>query len=105
MPHLLQLTRRPGPASDEPRFPFTVPAIAALTTLDLSAPVTLLVGENGSGKSTLLEALAIAAELTAVGSQDLARDGTLEAQRALAAELRLAWSRRSRKGFFLRAED
>lgn len=105
MPHLLSLTRRPGPESDEPRFPFTVPAIAALTTLDLSAPVTLLVGENGSGKSTLLESLAIAAELTAVGSYDLARDGTLEAQRALAAELRLAWSRRSRKGFFLRAED
>jgi predicted ATPase len=42
-------------------FPFTVPAIRALTKmpeLEFHPRVTFLVGENGSGKSTLLEAIA-----------------------------------------------
>ncbi len=86
-------------------FPFSVPAIETLTELDLRAPVTLLVGENGTGKSTFLEALAIAADLPAVGSARLTSDPTLEAQRRLADRLRLSWRGRSRRGFFLRAED
>jgi predicted ATPase len=67
--------------------------------------VTLLVGENGAGKSTFLEALALAAELPAVGSTRLAADPTLAAQRRLADRLRLTWRGRTRRGFFLRAED
>ena len=38
-------------------YPFTIPAIKNLN-LNLSKPVTFLVGENGSGKSTILEAVA-----------------------------------------------
>jgi predicted ATPase len=86
-------------------FPFSVPAIRSLETIDLPVPVTLLVGENGTGKSTFLEALAIAAQLPAVGSARLEQDPTLEAQRALARRFRLTWRGRSRRGFFLRAED
>jgi predicted ATPase len=86
-------------------FPFSVPSVATLTSLDFGAPVTLFVGENGSGKSTLLEGLGVAAELPAVGTTRLARDPTLEAQRALARRLRLTWRARTRRGFFLRAED
>lgn len=86
-------------------FPFSVPAIRSLETLELPAPVTLLVGENGTGKSTFLEALAISAQLPAVGSARLEQDPTLEAQRALARTFHLTWRRRSRRGFFLRAED
>lgn len=87
-------------------FPFSVPAIASLTQLEVATPVTLLVGENGSGKSTFLEALAIAARLPAVGSTRLADDPTLEPQRRLAGHFRLTWrGRRSHRGFFLRAED
>ncbi len=93
-------------APDEPAtFPFSVPSIASLETLAFDSAVTLFVGENGSGKSTLLEALAIAAELPAVGSGRLAADRTLEAQRRLALRLRLTWRSRTRRGFFLRAED
>ena len=44
-------------------FPYSIPAIRALATLDFASPVTFFVGENGSGKSTLLEAIAIAAGL------------------------------------------
>lgn len=86
-------------------FPFSVPAIRTLESLELTAPVTFFVGENGSGKSTLLEGIAAAARLPAVGSADLADDGTLGAQRALGDALRLVWSRRTTRGFFLRAED
>ena len=94
--------RRP---EGEPGFPFGVPAIATLEELAFPTPVTLLVGENGAGKSTFLEALALAADLPAVGSTRLAADPTLAAQRRLADRLRLTWRGRTRRGFFLRAED
>lgn len=86
-------------------FPFSVPAIRSLEAIDFSAPVTLLVGENGTGKSTFLEALAIGAQLPAVGAARLDQDPTLAAQRELARSFRLAWRGRTRRGFFLRAED
>jgi predicted ATPase len=82
-----------------------VPAIATLERLELSTPVTLFVGENGSGKSTLLEAVAIAAGLPAVGAARPAADPTLAAQKRLADRLRLSWTKRDHRGFFLRAED
>ena len=102
-PFLRTVERRPG--GDEERFPFTVPAIRTLSALELRGPITFFVGENGSGKSTLLEAIAAAAGLPAVGSDDVKSDGTLAAQRALGKALRLVWSRRTKRGFFLRAED
>jgi predicted ATPase len=67
--------------------------------------VTLLVGDNGTGKSTFLEALALAAGLPAVGSSRLEDDATLVDQKKLARALRLSWKGRTRRGFFLRAED
>lgn len=86
-------------------FPFSVPAIASLDEVAFDGPVTLLVGENGTGKSTFLESLAVATGLPAVGSASPRYDPTLNAQRALAARLRLSWRRRTHRGFFLRAED
>ena len=86
-------------------FPFDVPAVRSLETLELSPGVTFFVGENGSGKSTLLEAIALAAELPTVGSDETRDDATLTAQRALAKHLAMTWTRRSKLGFFLRAED
>ena len=88
------------------RFPFTVPAIASMSSLDVDAPVVCFVGENGSGKSTLLEAIAIASNLPSAGSVDLARaDPTLHEQGVLARALKLAWRLRTNRGLFLRAED
>jgi predicted ATPase len=41
-------------------YPFTVPAIRALRTLEFArSRITFFTGENGSGKSTLLEAIAL----------------------------------------------
>jgi predicted ATPase len=102
-PFLREITRRGD--GDPSRFPFSVPVVRALETLRVDSAVTFFVGENGSGKSTLLEGIAAAARLPAVGSADLDADATLAAQRELGDALRLVWSRRTPRGFFLRAED
>ena len=86
-------------------FPFTVPAIRSLGELSLDTPVTFFVGENGSGKSTLIEGIALAARLPTVGGTDSSRDATLASQRVLARALKLTWTTKSTRGFFLRAED
>ena len=101
---LREIHRRPG-HGDEHRFPFSVPTIRSLDVLRVDSPVTFFVGENGSGKSTLLEAIAMAAHLAAIGSADLKKDGSLDAQRYLAYALKLVWTRHTARGFFLRAED
>ena len=101
----VQLTTLSYSAGAMGEFPFSVPAVATLETLDLDAPVSVFVGENGSGKSTLMEGLAIACDLPAVGSARPAADPTLVPQRHLARRLRLTWRYRSHRGFFLRAED
>ncbi|HEX6943689.1 MAG TPA: AAA family ATPase [Gemmatimonadaceae bacterium] len=103
MIHLCSLTLTSGNRATA--FPFSVPTISTLTEIEFEAPVTFFVGENGSGKSTLLESLAIATKLPAVASTSPRDDETLAAQRELAAALRLAWTRRTHRGFFLRAED
>jgi predicted ATPase len=107
MSHLLRMALKSPPpgGTDASAFPFSLPVVQQLPALDLSAPVTLFVGENGTGKSTVLEGLAAAAELPSLGGSDLEFDLTLAPQRRLGAALRLSWARRSRKGFFLRAED
>ncbi len=87
------------------QFPFNIPALQELSQLTFSAPVTLLVGENGSGKSTLLEALATAVGSITVGAADAERDPSLQTVRQLADQLKLVWQKRTRAGFFLRAED
>lgn len=104
-PLLLSVSRSPAAEWDARRFPFSVPALREFESLDCNAPVTLFVGENGTGKSTLLEALAVAADLPALGSDAPREDPTLQAARTLASALRLAWRVRQRHGFFLRAED
>ena len=95
--------RRPG---DGAGHPFSVPAVRTLDRLDLDVPVTFFVGENGSGKSTLLEGIAAAADLPTIGSAgDVWRDDSLLAARALGGALRPVWRTKTRRGFFLRAED
>ena len=108
--HLRSVTLRLPPERLADRFPFDIPVIRSLLEnisqpLEFDQPVTIFVGENGSGKSTLIEALACAASLPVVGSEDGNRDQSLAHVRPLADCLRLTWNRRSHRGFFLRAED
>ena len=105
MPFLRSVAPKQSLRDGRKTFPFSVPVVRALETVELPTAVTFFVGENGSGKSTLLEGIAVAAGLPTIGSHSVADDESLAAQRALAKELRLVWSERTRKGFFLRAED
>lgn len=86
-------------------FPYSIRIIRNLTQLELSSQVTFLVGENGCGKSTLLEAIACAARSITVGSESVTTDRSLAAVRSLAKDLRLSWSKKTNRGFFMRAED
>jgi predicted ATPase len=103
-PFLHRVESRPE-KFDRTRFPFNLPAFSQELDLEFRTPVTLFVGENGSGKSTLLEALAIASRAITVGSAEAADDTSLEGVSSLARAMRLSWTRRSHRGFFLRAED
>lgn len=73
--------------------------------MEFTSPVSFFVGENGSGKSTLLEAIACAIDSIVVGSESLKTDKTLGTVQQLARHLKISWQKRTRKGFFLRAED
>ncbi len=93
------------PLEDAPAFPFSLPFVRSIERIQIDSDILIFVGENGSGKSTLLEALAIASKRISIGSTDLEREPTLAAVQPLARRLRLGWSSRTSKGFFLRAED
>ena len=88
------------------QYPFSLPVVRDLDTLDLHPAVTFLVGENGSGKSTLMEALAVAWGFNAEGGTKNFRFGTRASHSVLHEYLRLIKGvKRPRDGFFLRAES
>ena len=105
MYHLTSLVLREINSREADAFPFTLEIIRSLHEIQFTSPVTFFVGENGSGKSTLLEAIACAVESVTVGSESVKMDRSLAHIRKLAQYFRLAWTKRTRKGFFLRAED
>ena len=105
MIHLREISRNHNPTKTEAKFPFNVPVIESLDSLEVNAEVTFFVGENGSGKSTLLEAIACAVGSISVGSESVSLDPTLEEVRQLANTFKLTWNKKTRRGFFLRAED
>jgi predicted ATPase len=100
----LRLKRDKVPSFDA--FPYCLPALRRLHSLELHPHVTFVVGENGSGKSTLLEAVAIAAGFNAEGGTRNFRFDTRRSHSSLHEHLTLVKSaRRARDGFFLRAES
>ena len=87
-------------------YPFNIPAIRGLETLEFHPQVTFFVGENGSGKSTLVEAVAVAAGFNAEGGSRNFNFATRRSESALHKHLRLArGTRRPKTGYFLRAES
>ena len=88
------------------QYPFSLPAVRALESLDFHPAVTFFIGENGSGKSTLLEALAVAWGFNPEGGSRNFRFSTRSSHSDLHQHIRLQRSpRRPRDGFFLRAES
>ncbi len=103
MLHLRRVEMKPNAPNGA--FPFALPLVRHFEPLQLDSAVTFFTGENGAGKSTLLEAIAASAGLPAAGGFDIESDESLGAARKWGKYLRLSWASRTRRGFFLRAED
>jgi predicted ATPase len=103
---LVRATLRREKVTSFAEFPFSIPSIGGLDTLEFDRPVTFFVGENGAGKSTLLEAIAIGMGLNPEGGSRNFRFATRASHSGLSDCLRLSRSvRRIRDSFFLRAES
>ena len=87
------------------RYPFSLPLFQTLEELPFHTPVTFFIGENGTGKSTLLSAIAAAIGSIVVGGASLDNDPDLASAHELSDCMKLQWHAKTRKGFFLRAED
>src|SRR5215468_8406189 len=88
-------------------YPFNIPVLRGLSTISLTRRVCFFVGENGSGKSTVLEAIAEHVGFNREGGGRNFHRETTESVRStspLARALRLSWTKKLTRGFFLRAE-
>jgi predicted ATPase len=91
---------------DPAAYPFSIPAIASLTALELDPRVTLLCGANASGKSTLIEAIAVACGMNPEGGGRNVQFETRASHSPLGDIIRLVrGARHPRTDFFLRAES
>lgn len=101
----LRSTSLKAAAAQMEGFPFHLPLVRNFRELEFHSPVTFFVGENGSGKSTLLEAIAAGIGSITIGADDIENDESMQAARRLGRQLKLSWQKKTRLGFYLRAED
>jgi predicted ATPase len=87
-------------------YPFNIPVVRNLQEINLRSRVCFFVGENGTGKSTLLEAIADHCGYGRQGgSRNMSGGEPDRSTRLLSRSLRLSWSNKIMRGFFLRAES
>ena len=81
-------------------YPYNVPAIAHLESLEIDRDVIFIVGENGTGKSTFLEALAYKCGFTGGGGGRSVDLGLTDPSLKLASVMTLSWRQKNKQGFF-----
>lgn len=87
-------------------YPFCLPAVSGLHTLDFHPRITFLVGENGTGKSTILEAIATAYGFNPEGGTKNFNFSSMNTHSDLYRYIKLVKGlKKPRDGFFLRAES
>lgn len=100
----LSLNRKNIDSFDD--YPFNLPAIFNLSTLDFHPRVTFIVGENGAGKSTILEAIAVACGFNPEGGTKNFNFSSRDTHSELNKYIRLIKGVYYPKdGFFFRAES
>jgi len=105
-PYLKKLTVKREEIEDSETYPFSIPAVANLESLEFNSEVTFLIGENGSGKSTLIEAIAVALGFNPEGGTKNFSFETHSSHSPLHEYIRLTKSYvKPKDGFFLRAES
>jgi predicted ATPase len=102
--YLKQITLNWDKVNDKDQYPFNIPALSRLDTLDLNQNVVFIVGENGTGKSTLLEAIAYQCGFDIGGGSRNNDLGLTDKSVLLSSIMTLSWMSKVTKGFFLRAE-
>lgn len=104
--YLIETSVRHSEISDQDVYPYNLPIIRYLNTLEFNPRVTFIVGENGSGKSTLLEALAVGMGFNAEGGSRNFHFATKATHTDLYKYMRLVKGvKRAQDGYFLRAES
>jgi predicted ATPase len=96
--------------SDSTTYPFCLPIIKHLKTIEFPNRITFFVGENGSGKSTLLEAIAYKAGFGPEGGSKnihftTSPDESYNKISAFADQLHCSWQLKPINGYFFRAES
>lgn len=105
-PNLRQISLLRDTVKKWNQYPFNVPVIKNLTSLDIREKVCFFIGENRFGKSTLLEALAGNYGFGKEGgSRNISFTTVEEDKNDLADYLRLSWSTKLLGGYFFRAES
>lgn len=88
------------------RYPFCLPAIKNITSLEFHPNITFFVGENGTGKSTILEAIAISVGLNPEGGSMNFNFSSRPSHSELFEYIRVIKGiHRPKDGFFLRSES
>jgi predicted ATPase len=89
-------------------YPFNIPPIASLGTLEITSRVCFFVGENGTGKSTLLEAIATHYGFRREGGNrniSFETTSSVHSIDSLARAIQVGFTNRTDSGFYLRAES
>ena len=104
--YLNSITLKRDEVADFDSYPFNIPAVRHLESLQFHPKVTFFVGENGSGKSTLLEAIAERLGYSIEGGTKNTNLALGEYRSPLTTKLLLTKTyNRPMDGFFLRAES
>lgn len=105
-PYLQRVSIKSDIDLDFNQYPFNIPAVRELGTLEFHSDVTFFVGENGAGKSTILEAIALALGFGREGGTKSVQFHTSDDISSLYNVLRLSKSfSKPRDEYFLRAES
>ena len=105
-PYLRSISLKRDAVPSFAAYPFDIPAISSLETIEFHPDVTFFVGENGSGKSTLIEAIALALGFSPEGGTKNVRLETSQTTSTLHEYLKIVKSFASPKdNYFLRAES
>lgn len=89
---------------EKKEYPFNIPCIQNIKTLDLSSKITVFVGDNGSGKSTLLKSIAYYNESINVSSQRI-ESAYYKEIKELASAMKCTYDVKTRSGFFFSGEE
>lgn len=105
-PYLRKLIINKDAIENKEIYPFNLPIVKNIESLEFTTPVTFIVGENGSGKSTLIEALALSMGFNAEGGNKAVNFKTEDSHSGLYKYLRTVKGTPYPKNwFFLRAES